>query len=110
MAALANYELTPRYRAGRQNADADGLSRKTVDTDVLTALATAVMATVEEAPLCFSIADPDVIDKLEQETTVPDDIIQAYALSSKDWRKSQMSDPVIAELINHIQQGTRPTL
>ncbi|KAH3747332.1 hypothetical protein DPMN_181757 [Dreissena polymorpha] len=77
MAALANYQFTPRYRAERQNADADGLRRKTVDTDVITALATAVMTTVEEAPLCFSIADPDVINKLEQETTVPDDVIQA---------------------------------
>ncbi|KAH3793782.1 hypothetical protein DPMN_147303 [Dreissena polymorpha] len=46
MAVLANYEFTPRYRAGRQNADADGLSRITVATDVITALATAVVANV----------------------------------------------------------------
>ncbi|KAH3813643.1 hypothetical protein DPMN_142108 [Dreissena polymorpha] len=67
------------------------------------------MATVEEAPICLSIADPDVIAELEHETTVSDDVIQAYSLSSKDWRQSQMSDTVMAELINHIQKGTRPT-
>ncbi|KAH3703620.1 hypothetical protein DPMN_078659 [Dreissena polymorpha] len=73
---------------GRQNSDADGLNRAAVDANIVTAFTTVLIATVEEEPLCFSIADPSKIAELEQETIVPDAVMQTHALSSKDWRRS----------------------
>jgi len=109
MAALANYNFTPRYRAGRQNADADGLSRLTVDHDTITALSSGVTARVEDTPLCFSIVNPETLSEVDCSTTIPEEVMQSYALSSKDWHQAQHSDPVISDLIKCIQQGTRPT-
>ncbi|PJE78239.1 hypothetical protein CI610_02832 [invertebrate metagenome] len=38
VAALANYNFTLKYRAGKNNADADGLSRLFANTDVVKAV------------------------------------------------------------------------
>ncbi|KAH3888075.1 hypothetical protein DPMN_012098 [Dreissena polymorpha] len=99
MAALANYNFTPRYRAGRQNADADGLSRLTVDHETITALSSGVTASVEDTPLCFSTVNPETLSEVDCPTTIPDDVMKSYALSSKDWHQAQRTDPVISELI-----------
>ena len=111
MAALANYNFTARYRPGKSNADADGLSRMQIDPQTIQALTTSVTATVETLPLVVSTVAPDSILDVEAEasTTVPNDVLLAYALSSKDWRQAQVKDPVISILIDHVRKGTRPS-
>ncbi|KAH3719837.1 hypothetical protein DPMN_062721 [Dreissena polymorpha] len=76
MEALANYNFTPRYRAGRQNADADGLSRLTVDHETITALSSGVTASVEDTTLCFSIVNPETLAEVDCSTTIPEEVMQ----------------------------------
>lgn len=111
MAALANYNFTPLYREGRNNSDADGLSRIVLDEDTIIALSTAVTARTETTPFCLSTVAPETLPEVERttDTYVPDDVIQAYSLTSKDWRQAQIDDPTIAVLIEHVQKGTRPS-
>ena len=58
LAALSNYTFTTRYRAGKNNADADGLSRMVVQPETIAAITTAVTAGIEQAPYCFSTSAP----------------------------------------------------
>jgi len=109
LAALSNYTFTTRYRAGKNNADADGLSRVVVQQETIAAITTAVTAGIEQAPYCFSTSAP-VKDKPEACDQVPEDVLQTYALSSHNWRKSQLADPVISKVIHKLQAGTRPSV
>ena len=109
LAAFANYTFTTRYRAGKNNADADGLSRLVVQPETIAALTTAVTADMEQAPYCFSTSVPES-DQPEVCDQVPEDVLQTYALSSHDWRKSQLADPAISKVIQQLQAGTRPSV
>ncbi|XP_052226172.1 microfibrillar-associated protein 1-like [Dreissena polymorpha] len=51
-----------------------------------------------------------VKDKPEACDQVPEDVLQTYALSSHNWRKSQLADPVISKVIHKLQAGTRPSV
>ena len=64
MAALAGYNFSLRYRAGRNNADADGLSR--LDMNTFLAVHESISACVEEAPLCYAAVQPDAISEAEE--------------------------------------------
>ena len=110
MAALAGYNFSLRYRAGRNNADADGLSR--LDMNTFLAVHESISACVEETPLCYAAVQPDAISEADpiEQVSVPEPLIQGYALSSRDWRTAQLNDPIISVLHNHIHDGTRPSV
>jgi transposase InsO family protein len=117
MAALSNYNFTISYRKGKQNTDADGLSRipqqpeSNSDAAVLSALCVAKCTSIEESPLSFSIINPDSLETVDplQADEVPVDIVESHSLCSKDWRKAQNEDPVISEILDHLRNGTRPS-
>ena len=114
VAALSDYNFTIKYRSGRKNADADGLSRLTEDTaadqerimfpGVLKAVCQSATLQVEECPLVESLAFSQPADTLED---IPEDLIQAHALTSKDWRKAQRDDPTLKLVIDHLKTGSR---
>ncbi|XP_052224106.1 uncharacterized protein LOC127839760 [Dreissena polymorpha] len=111
IAALANYNFTTRYRPGKNNADADGLSRLIIDPPTFQALSTSTAATVEALPVIVSTVIPDSISEVETQAgvQVPDEVLLSYALSSKDWIEAQSKDPVISVVIDHVHKGTRPS-
>ncbi|KAH3867532.1 hypothetical protein DPMN_030667 [Dreissena polymorpha] len=80
-----------------------------VQPETIAAITTAVTAGIEQAPYCFSTSAP-VKDKPEACDQVPEDVLQTYALSSHNWRKSQLADPVISKVIHKLQAGTRPSV
>jgi len=112
MASLASYDFKIRYRSGRSNAAADGLSRREdaydviVESNVIRAVCLSVTVDHEKAPLVFSLTTPDTTENDDGEPS--EEHIQAHALSSKDWRKAQRDDPVISRVIDHLLQGSRP--
>ena len=113
VAALSDYNFTIRYRSGRKNADADGLSRSMEDTaagqeriifpEVLKAICQCAAIQVEECPLVESLAlsqpDDEREDILEE--------VRARALISKEWRQIQRDDPTLKLIIEHLKAGSR---
>lgn len=98
VAALASYNFTLTYRPGRQNADADGLSRQPeLFSDAVKAICQSVLCAV---PYCHSIG-ADSVANYEESGDV-------QHISDIDWRIEQRKDKVIARVIGLIEQGFYP--
>lgn len=82
MASLASINFDIKYRAGRHNADADGLSRLPISIETVQAIChSAVPDYVESLTLSPSI----VVDDEDSRGTGTGNII--------DWSKAQDQDP-----------------
>ena len=38
---------------------------------------------------------------------IPEQLLETYGLTSKDWRKSQLNDPCIGFILNQVQTGSK---
>ena len=112
VAALSDYNFTIKYRSGKHNADADGLSRSVEDNqqesvifpEVLKAICQSVSVEHENCPFVESL----VLAQPSNETDdIPEQLLEAHALSSKDWRKAQREDATLRVIIDHLQTGSR---
>lgn len=112
VAALSDYNFTIKYRSGKKNADADGLSRCLEDRQkeniifpaVLKALCQSSTVAAEDCPFVESLA---LTKPISDPVDVPEQLLQEHALSSKDWRKAQRQDPTLKYIIDHLQTGSR---
>ena len=107
VAALSNYNFCIKYRSGRNNADADGLSRRVAKSgeevifpEVLKAICQAVTVS---SPLVDSVA---LTTSVPTSDSIPDQML-SHALSSKDWRKAQRNDPTLKNIIDQLEAGSR---
>ena len=107
VAALSNYNFCIKYRSGRNNADADGLSRRVAKSEeevifpeVLKAICQAVTVS---SPLADSVA---LTTNVPTSDNIPDQML-SNALSSKDWRKAQRNDPTLKKIIDQLEAGER---
>ena len=120
LAELSNYNCSISYRSGKQNADADGLSRKKPETE--TKIFPDVLKGICHATICNAITADDVslsevpTDPEEETSTtvdhdqeVPTEVLQGTALTSQDWHKAQSSNSNISFLIESIIEGKRPS-
>ena len=110
LAELSNYNCKISYRSGKNNADADGLSRKqenttTIFPEVLKAISNTMM--VETVPLAETTMHPD--GELETDEEVPSELLEGTALSAQDWRKAQASDANINCIMDYVLTGQTPT-
>ena len=71
---------------------------------MLKAISFAAHVTSETCPLIESVA---LSDETATTETVPEQLIQAHALSSKDWRKAQQDDPTLEFIMQHLKTGSR---
>ena len=115
LAELSNYNCTISYRSGKQNLDADGLSRipetetsVTIFPDVLKAVCSSI--SVEHQPFVNSLTDTDhkYIDP-EEATMIKEEEIKSTALMGKDWRKAQSEDHDISFIVDHLIEGHKPS-
>ncbi len=113
VAELSNFNFNITYRSGRNNADADSLSRQsTEDTvpiedtfpDILRAISCATSASIEEVPLIDGIGIPDAPDDKD----IPDYLLRGTALTNQDWRRAHNDDPDISFMIECISQNHKP--
>jgi transposase InsO family protein len=121
MAALSNYDFSIKYRTGKENADADGLSRRhellqtdnfksVISNDVIKALAVTATTETSRAPIIYSLVAPDNLPAVEpKDQYLPDNVVDTLSLCSKDWKKAQSDDPVISQVITYLKDGMRPT-
>ncbi|MCG8046231.1 MAG: RNase H-like domain-containing protein [Candidatus Thiodiazotropha endolucinida] len=114
VAALSDYDFTIKYRSGRKNADADGLSRRqktnqeeqTISPGVLKALSLSI--TAEECPLIDSVLVSDDTGSLPPTSEeIPEQLLQSNGLTMKDWRKAQLDDPSLGFIISNLEAGSR---
>ena len=119
LAELSNYNFTIKYRSGKKNADADGLSRlhdsnqtTTVFPDVLKAICQTVVVEKDKEPLVDSLVTPDTVPTIDQieEDIVPDELLSATALTAQDWQNAQAEDANISFVIDTVLAQSRPTV
>ena len=113
VAALSNYNFDIKYRSGKKNADADGLSRigeegvehEVIIPGVIKAVCQSVLVETEQCPLIESVAL--TTQHIDSQEDVPESLLQATALTDHDWRKAQQQDPTIRLAIQHLKSGAR---
>ena len=113
VAALSGYKFSIKYRSGKKNADADGLSRckhpqevKTIFPDMLKAISHSLSVMDKDCSLIESLAvSPAHVSK--QTLEIPEQLLQTYGLTFKDWRKAQLSDPCIGFILNKVETGSK---
>ena len=125
VASLCDYDFVIKYRSGRKNIDADGLSRvplaekqerkthvplaekqeRVVLPEVLKALSFSL--TVENCPLIESMALSDSSASIPPllQPEVSEQQLQAHGLTSKDWRTAQQETPTLKLIMDRIEQG-----
>ncbi|RXN17604.1 Retrovirus-related Pol poly from transposon [Labeo rohita] len=117
VAELADFNFTIKYRPGRCNADADGLSRMPLDIDqymklcteeinqdVISATVQGVMLTFKDAPLWTSGIDLQAVHLVEDEISLPTNL----SLSQEQIKQSQQKDPVISRVLEYKKSNCRP--
>ena len=116
VAALSTYNFSLSYRSGINNADADGLSRKVPERtectkfpEVLKAISTAVSASCQDVPFIHRVAAIVTPEALGVEQEVPPEILASTALQTGDWKKAQLADRNISQILELIALGQRPT-
>ena len=113
IAALSNYNFDIKYRSGKKNADADGLSRmneeeteqKVIFPEVLKAVSQAVHVTAESVPLVECVAL--TANPIDSEAEIQENVLNTSALTDKDWRKAQQQDPTLNLAIQYLKSGAR---
>jgi len=106
LAALSNYDLSILYRSGAKNIDADRLSR--IHQNVVKASICAASVDHHQSPLAFSTIDPQNLPAVESTVQIPKDVLEGSSLTTKDWKKAQEQDEMIALVITHLKRGSRP--
>ena len=112
VAALSDYDFSIKYRSGKKNADANGLSRipegngkqNIIFPEVLKALCLSTTVSQENCPLVESLAFTQTDKDAE---SVPESLLHAHALSSMDWRKAQRQNPTLKVIIDNLEVGSR---
>ena len=113
VAALANYNFSISYRSGKLNMDADGLYRlsegslpeRVVYPDVLKAVLNTCHEADDPEPLAACVAPQIVVPDID----IPDDAVNASALSNTDWEKGQDDDALISRVKSLVLTRKKPT-
>ena len=110
VASLSDYIFTNKYRSGKKNADADGLSRHqegntgecTVFPDVIKAVSMSV--TAMECPFIDSVYASEASDSTPPFTEdISEQLLQTHCLTAKDWRKAQLQDLSLSFVIKCLE-------
>jgi len=104
LASLSNYDFNVTYRKGATHADTAGLS-VCLAPDVVKAIQYAV--SVEATPLINRVKSPDMPHPVPQ-PSIPEHLIKAVGLYSKDWHTAQVDGPHIFQILTHLLNGTKP--
>ena len=109
--SLSGYNFRIKYRSGKKNADADGLSRckasqgeRMIFPETSKAISHSLSVT-EDCPLVESMAVSDC-HASTQVDDFPEQLLQTYGLTSRDWRKAKLNDPCIGFILHQVETGS----
>ena len=109
VAALAAYNFSLKYRSGKENSDADALSR-------LPGLSTDTSEYKEITPevlnvICHNCRPLPYMDTISMSMIpVDDDTVSMENLNPSEWRSRQRSDPIIGLFSRSVTQKEKPPL
>ena len=112
VASLAEYDLELKYRPGKNNADADGLSRNPLPIEEMQRICTEtcdqnVLPKMLSCPNAQSAHCYSVHANLLQCPPLPE--IQGKPLSKDDLKQAQLSDVVVGPVHRAVSLGKRPS-
>jgi hypothetical protein len=118
VAALASFNFNIKYRSGRENTDADILSRlpglssdrgsyQEVKPDVMKALCKNVYPSPYIESICMSstissIGDSDVLQSTSD--------LDLEVMNPREWRIRQREDPIIGVFLRSVTQKSKPDM
>ena len=105
---LSAYNFNIKYRPGKTNADADGLSRLPPDKSMDDSFHEVSQDTMKA--LCQSHVSTSCIETVCMSSDVLDDMDSVTdSFDSRDWRKYQMEDAVISKFLRSVTNRSKPT-
>ena len=126
LAALANYDISIKYRTGKTNIDAGLLSRRHTDetergsnvsecvnqiqSDAFEAICHyAIHVSIEDDPYAEVVAHAGNVVPPPPELESPPSFNPNSQVNPPDWAKKQRSDDVIKRVIHFVEQGIPPS-
>lgn len=108
IAALSSYDFKIKYRCGKSNSDADGLSRMPHDDSSDADRSLIPMETIQA--WCQGHFAQPYIESLCMSTTHVDEEIDLQGdILPQDWRPRQRDDPIIGTFVRAVTNKTKPT-
>ncbi|MCU7858926.1 MAG: DDE-type integrase/transposase/recombinase, partial [Candidatus Thiodiazotropha sp. (ex Lucinoma kastoroae)] len=119
LAALSTYNFSLKYKSGRSNTDADGLSRRPHDTvelfpDAVKAICEAYIVKRGSCPYAENLVVTSAsqlaesVDSQIESIDVNDSEFQSTDLKTVDWAKEQSSDQSIGRILHFVKSGSYP--
>ena len=90
VAALGAYNFQVKYRPGKSNSDADGLSRIPHMVSEYEQISNDSIKAICQSQVCISY-----VQSLVMSTTLPTEFDIQEDIVPRDWRSNQWQDPVI---------------
>ena len=109
LAALSNYNFTLKYKSGKANTDADGLSRRPQEKEELfpeavKAICQAYTVNRGSCPYIENVLVTDNPDLLE----LNDFNVESTDLNTVDWVKEQSNDPDLKTVVQYVASDYCP--
>ena len=117
LAALSTFNFSLKYKSGKSNNDADGLSRRPHQNvellpDIIQAVCSAYTVNRNNCPYVENLvitAAPEFVESMDSNIKASfGHVSEATDLSSVDWAKEQLKDPYVARLISLVDSGIFP--
>jgi len=106
VAALGAYDFQIKYRTGKSNADADGMSRRPqADEHGYCDVSKDSIKT-----LCMSCNCSPYVTSLALTTTLPSGLDLYDEVVPRDWRQLQSQDPVLHQFVRAVTQKKKPSV
>ena len=113
LAALSTYTFSLKYRSGRTNGDADGLSRRPQNTtemfsDVVQSICQAYTVQRDACPLAETLVITSGSQLAQSDEDLPIPSLQSTELKNVDWAKEQAADKILKRVIQLLHIGHCP--
>ncbi|MCG8034660.1 MAG: DDE-type integrase/transposase/recombinase, partial [Candidatus Thiodiazotropha taylori] len=114
LAALGVYNFSLKYKSGKTNNDADGLSRRpqqevTLLPDAIKAVCLAYTASRSNCPYAETLVVTCAAQLSESVDPNIQQPIGSTELSSVDWSREQLKDPSISKVLSFLKNGHCPS-
>ena len=105
VAALGAYNFQVKYRPGKSNSDADGLSRMPHMVSEYEQISNDSIKAICQSQVCIPY-----VQSLVMSTTLPTEFDIQEDIVPRDWRSNQWQDPVISKFLRYVTNKQKPDI